>query len=94
MHVKMTLFRDDANWQDIIVTAEPTATVREVASRIAQADPQGWYDRTRAYTLQSIAPGGTEWRLLPPEAVIGEDWLTSGASVALVDEANAAGAIP
>ena len=94
MHVKMTLFRDDANWQDLVVTAEPTATVREVASRIAQADPQGWYDRTRTYTLQSIAPGSAEWRMLPPEAVIGENWLTSGASIALVDEAEAAGALP
>ncbi len=94
MHVKMTLFRDDSHWQDIVVTAEPTATVREVASRIALADPLGWYDRARSYTLQAIAPGGAEWRLLPPEAVIGEAWLTPGSSIALVDETAAAGALP
>ena len=35
-----------------------------------------------------------QWRLLPPDAVIGEEWLASGLSVALVDEADAADLLP
>ena len=94
MHVKMSLFRADGSAQDIVVTAEPTATVRDIASRIAAADPRRGYDPARRYTLQTASPIDPQWRLLPPDAVIGEEWLASGLSVALVDEADAAELLP
>ncbi len=94
MHVKLSLFRDDGSAQDVVVTAEPTATVRDVASRIAAADPRRSFDPQRRYTLQTASPVAPQWRLLPPDAVIGEEWLASGLSVALVDEADAADLLP
>ena len=94
MHVKLSLFRHDGSAQDVVVTAEPTATVRDIAARIAAADPRRSYDPARAYTLQTASPLAPEWRLLPPDAVIGDEWLASGLSVALVDEADAAGVLP
>ena len=94
MHVKMSLFRADGSAQDIVVTAEPTATVRDIASRIAAADPRRAYDPARRYTLQTASPIDPQWRLLPPDAVIGDEWLASGLSVALVDEADAAELLP
>ncbi|WP_137845693.1 FtsK/SpoIIIE domain-containing protein [Microbacterium sp. 2FI] len=94
MHVKMSLYREDGSAQDVLVTAEPTATVRDVASRIAAADPRRSYDPNRRYTLQTASPIDPEWRLLPPDAVIGEEWLASGLSVALVAESDAADILP
>ncbi|WP_233201961.1 FtsK/SpoIIIE domain-containing protein [Cryobacterium sp. Y11] len=41
-------------------------------------------------TLRTVAPGGTDWLLLPPDALIGEDWVGSGASVALAASVLAA----
>ncbi len=90
----MSLNRQDGSAQDVVVIAEPTATVRDVASRIAAADPRHAYDTERRYTLQTASPVDPEWRLLPPDAVIGDEWLASGLSVALVDEADAADLLP
>ncbi|SIT87484.1 FtsK/SpoIIIE domain-containing protein [Microbacterium sp. RU33B] len=94
MHVKLTLFRDDGSSQDVVVTAEPTASVRDIAARVAAADPRRSYDPERRYTLQTASPVAPQWRLLPPDAVIGDEWLASGLSVALVDEADAADLLP
>ena len=94
MHVKLSLYRPDGSAQDVVVTAEPTATVSDVAARVAAADPRGTYDPQRRYTLQTASPMNPQWRLLPPDAVIGEEWLASGLSVALVDEADAAHVLP
>ena len=41
----MSLYRGDGPAQDIVVTVEPTATVRDIASRIAAADPRRSFDR-------------------------------------------------
>ena len=90
----MSLYREDGSAQDIVVTVEPTATVRDIASRIAAADPHRSYDERRSYTLQTASPIDAQWRLLPPDAVIGDEWLASGQSVALVDEADAAELLP
>ena len=90
----MSLYREDGPAQDIVVTVEPTATVRDIASRIAAADPHRTYDERRSYTLQTASPIDAQWRLLPPDAVIGDEWLASGQSVALVDEADAAELLP
>ncbi|WP_243075607.1 FtsK/SpoIIIE domain-containing protein [Microbacterium sp. SS28] len=94
MHVKLSLYRPDGSAHDVVVTAEPTATVGDVAARIAAADPRGAYDASRRYTLQTASPMDPQWRLLPPDAVIGDEWLASGLSVALVDEADAAHLLP
>ena len=94
MHVKLSLYRPDGSVQDVVVTTEPAATVGDVAARIAAADPRRAYDPARRYTLQTASPIDPEWRLLPPDAVAGEEWLASGLSVALVDEADAAHLLP
>nr|WP_208382485.1 FtsK/SpoIIIE domain-containing protein [Microbacterium ulmi] len=88
------MFRPDGSPQDVVVTADATATVRDIAARIAAADPRHTYDPARRYTLQTASPVAPQWRLLPPDAVIGEEWLASGLSVALVDEADAADLLP
>jgi len=90
----MSLYREDGPAQDIVVTVEPTATVRDIAARIAAADPRGSFDVSRSYTLQTASPIDPQWRLLPPDAVIGDEWIASGQSVALVDEADAADLLP
>ncbi len=94
MQVKLSLYRADGSTQDVLATADPTATVRDVAARIAAADPRRSYAADRRFTIQSASPIDAQWRLLPPDAIIGEDWLASGLSVALVDEASAAEFLP
>lgn len=86
MDIRLNLHRPDDSKQDIFLTVDATATIRAVAGRVAEADPRKLYDAGSTYTLQVASPVDAEWRLLPPDALVGDDWLVSGNSIALVEE--------
>lgn len=88
VRLKVTLARSNGQNDDIVVTADAAASISDVADTIARVDPRSALSpgaAARPLTLRTVAPGGTDWLLLPPDALIGEDWVGSGASVALAD---------
>lgn len=87
MKVKLTLHRQAADPTDVVITADSTATVEDVARQIALADPLrtvAHADRDRL-TL-AVAPP-TEERLveLQPDAPMGEAPLGSGFHASVVN---------
>ncbi|GEP28475.1 hypothetical protein CLE01_30730 [Cryobacterium levicorallinum] len=89
VRLKVTLARSNGQNDDIVVTAAAAAGTSDVAGTIARVDPRSAFTpggADRPLTLRTVAPGGTDWLLLPPDALIGEDWVgSSGARVALAD---------
>ncbi|WP_213815872.1 FtsK/SpoIIIE domain-containing protein [Glaciihabitans sp. dw_435] len=88
MRLKVTLARSTGQNDDIVVTTDAAASISDVAATIARVDPRSQLSSgvdDRALTLRAVAPGDDKWMLLPPDAPIGEDWVGSGASVALAD---------
>jgi len=90
MHLKLTFVRSDGSSDDIAVTTDASASIEEVARAIADRDPSGDdVPAGRRLTLRRLTPEGEtgvpEWVPLPPGARIGEDWLASGAHIALAD---------
>ncbi|MBB5639485.1 S-DNA-T family DNA segregation ATPase FtsK/SpoIIIE [Cryobacterium roopkundense] len=89
--MKVTFARPDGRNDDIVVTTDAAASIADVAGAIARVDPRSQLAPGAAeqpLTLRTVTPGGTDWLLLPPDALIGEDWVGSGASVALADSAT------
>ncbi|MCL2594089.1 MAG: FtsK/SpoIIIE domain-containing protein [Promicromonosporaceae bacterium] len=84
MRVKLTVVNDANVALDVLIEADSDATVGGMAKKLAQS-PELGLNPDRSYTLQALMPGRDEWMLLPPEAVIGEQWLTPASRVALYD---------
>ena len=88
MRLKVTLTRPSGQHDDIVVTTDAAATISDVAATIPRVDPRGEGSAPideRGLTLKASLPGQDEWLLLPPEALIGEAWVGSGALVGLAD---------
>jgi len=86
MRLKLTLVRHDGSSDDIVVTADASATAEDLAQAIAERDPRGAaIGPGRRRTLRQSPPGAAAaaWEFLPPGARIGEGWLGSGARIAL-----------
>ncbi|AWB87218.1 FtsK/SpoIIIE domain-containing protein [Mycetocola zhujimingii] len=85
MRLKLTLARPNGSREDIVVTTDAAATIAEVASKVARADPAQPLPPEGDYTLQAALPGHTEWLPLPPDGPVGEAWIGSGATVHISD---------
>ncbi|MBH0082967.1 FtsK/SpoIIIE domain-containing protein [Salinibacterium sp. SWN167] len=81
MKIKLSLRRQSGSLVDIVVTADSTATIEDVARAIAETDPMSSsYSRaTSAVMTLSVAPPTTgELVALHPDALIGEAEIGSG----------------
>lgn len=80
MLLKLTLERPgDAVGEDILVEADPTATVAQLASAVAKRDPSGARSSTRdaaSFTLR--AEGSAAARVLDPQLTLADATLRSG----------------
>ncbi|MFM9919053.1 FtsK/SpoIIIE domain-containing protein [Lacisediminihabitans sp. H27-G8] len=88
MRLKLTLRRASGVTDDIVVTADASASISDVAATIARLDPHAAAakpDPQRVLTLHATLPGQTEALLLPPDAPLGEAWIGSGATVSIAD---------
>ena len=88
MRLKLTLRRASGVTDDIVVTADASASISDVAATIARLDPHAGGakpDPQRVLTLHATLPGQTEALLLPPDAPLGEAWIGSGATVSIAD---------
>ena len=88
MRLKLTLRRASGVTDDIVVTADASASISDVAATIARLDPNAGAakpDPQRVLTLHATLPGQTEALLLPPDAPLGEAWIGSGATVSIAD---------
>ncbi len=93
MRLRVTFARSNGQNNDIAITTDASATISDLARAIALVDPNPEADLAagdKSLTLRSVAPGETEWMLLPPNAPVGEAWVGSGASVALAESTYAA----
>jgi len=86
MRLRLTLLRDDGTSEDIVVTADASATLGGVAAAIAERDPRG-AGRPAGVTpaLRLLARSGAEeqWTPLPSAARLGEGRIASGAAIAV-----------
>lgn len=80
MKVKLTLHRPTVDPTDVVITADSTATVEDVARQIALADPARSIPVAEGDTLSLAVAPPTEQSLvqLQPDALIGEAPLGSG----------------
>ncbi|MGO1393539.1 FtsK/SpoIIIE domain-containing protein [Agrococcus casei] len=87
MRVKLTLHRDGVMPTDIVVTADSTATVENVARQIAEADPDKtiWAGADDVLSV-AVAPP-TQQQLVPlsPDTLIGEAPIGSGFNARVVN---------
>jgi len=93
MHLKLTVLGDTGPGVDLSVTADPEATVGELAEELAAylgAAPAGPLGSGLVRTLRRLDAGappgvrsGDGWRLLPAAARLADGPLASGATVAL-----------
>lgn len=86
MRLKLKLDRLGGSKVDIVITADASTSIGQVASAIVAADPtQGNRSPTKgASTLRATLPGAGTSVTLPPDGALGESWVASGASVSVV----------
>lgn len=88
MRLKISL-RRNGGASDLVITAEATATVRDIAAKLVAADPANASNQAGApqteYSLRIAEPGNANVvRELDPDALIGDAGLRSGAVVELL----------
>ena len=84
MRLKLTLRRHDGADADIVVTADASASVSEIATTLRRVDPDA--TSTSASTMPAVltlraALPGAEALILPPDAAVGDAWIGSGATI-------------
>jgi S-DNA-T family DNA segregation ATPase FtsK/SpoIIIE len=88
VRLKLTLRRHAGADADIVVTADATASVSEIATTLGRVDPDAGSASGPATpaipTLRAALPGA-EPLILPPEAAVGDAWIGSGATIEIVD---------
>ena len=86
MRLKLGLRRVSGGPVDIVITADATATVGDVAAAIAQNDPaaSGLHVSTGALTLAVAPPTSNEPVVLPADSLIGDSPIGSGFNAAVV----------
>jgi len=75
VRLKLTLRRASGVTDDIVVTADASASISDVAATIARLDPHAGVakpDPQRVLTLHATLPGQAEALLLPPDAPSGK----------------------
>ena len=87
MRLKLTLQRRDARTTDVVVTADSTATVQDIARRIVETDPQREQSAgpENTLTLAVASPTATEFVTLDPALLITDAPVGSGFHAAIVD---------
>ena len=87
MRLKVTFARSNGRNDDIAITTDASASISDVARALADVDPSPEliFPAETKLTLRAVQTGDSSWAMLPPDAPIGEDWLGSGASVALAE---------
>ncbi|MCW4458977.1 FtsK/SpoIIIE domain-containing protein [Microbacterium sp. MPKO10] len=90
MKLKLVLRRENGSTSDVVVTADSTATVGDVARTFLHDDPNlalaPWAGED--VTLAASSPDGSQRVTLDPGSPIGEAALGSGFDVAIVDSAT------
>ena len=91
MKIKLSLKRSSGRLVDIVITADSTATVADIARTIAETDPMstwGAVASNAALTLAVAPPTDAALVQLPADLLIGEAKVGSGfiAMVTTVDE--------
>ncbi|MFD4994450.1 FtsK/SpoIIIE domain-containing protein [Cellulosimicrobium cellulans] len=87
MRIKLTLHRPDASTTNVAVTADATATVRDVAEALFAGDPtrSGTAVPDRLTLQVGTAPSGSgQGRVLSPTSDLTEAGLRSGSTVSIV----------
>jgi S-DNA-T family DNA segregation ATPase FtsK/SpoIIIE len=96
MKLKLGLRRQSGSPVDIVVTADATATVGDVARTVAENDPTG-SGQAQAHrgplTLAVAPPTSTEPVVLAPDLLIGDAPIGSGFNAAVVPHTGSAGAV-
>ncbi len=89
MKLKLGLRRKAGAPVDVVVTADSTATIGDIAATIARADPASHLagPSHAAVTLAVAPPTSTEPVVLEPELLVGDAPIGSGFNVALVAHA-------
>lgn len=87
MKVKLTLHRPTTEPTDVVITADSTATVEDVARHVALADPMGSFPHADADILTLAVAPPTERALtqLQPDALIAEAPIGSGFHASVVN---------
>ncbi|WP_285115725.1 FtsK/SpoIIIE domain-containing protein [Leifsonia sp. fls2-241-R2A-40a] len=87
MRLKLTLVRSSGSSDDIVVTADASTAISEVAETLARVDPRpaGPVASPDSLTVRALLPGQARAVVLPPDAPVGEAWIGDGATVALTD---------
>lgn len=89
MRLKLSLLLPAGDSIDLLVTTDASATVGEVAARLADSKWVGAWKgagaATRSYTLQVQRLGQTGFEVLPPDKALSETSLESGSTVALLE---------
>lgn len=90
MKLKLVLRRENGAMSDVVVTADSTATVGDVARTFLHDDPNlalaPW--ATDDVTMAVSSPDGSQRVTLDPDSPIGESALGSGFDVSVVDAAS------
>lgn len=94
VRLKLTLRRQDGSDADIVVTADASASVSEIAAALLRVDPAPSGAASAPATTPTLraALPGAEALTLPPDAEVGDAWIGSGADIEIVDAAAAPGA--
>jgi len=86
MDLKLALVRGDGSIVDLVVTADGSTSIGEVASAIAERDPRSSHVGASRLTIE-YRPAGRRGpgARIPPTALLREGRLASGATVALAE---------
>lgn len=85
MKLKLTIERSDRSTADVVVTADATATVGEVARKIAVSDPRQPASPAQLFTLSVRRPGSVEPEFLMPGRVLNDCRVGSGLTVLVTE---------
>ncbi|MFT4123212.1 MAG: FtsK/SpoIIIE domain-containing protein [Microbacteriaceae bacterium] len=93
MRIKLTLVRSDGSQDDVTVTMDASAPIADVAHAIAERDPHSvgavMPERLTLLRLVPLTQGlPDDWVPLPATAQVSEEWLASGATVALAEDVS------
>ena len=84
MKLKVGLLRSNGSGDDILIEADASTTIGEVAETIQRVDKRHSTVVERP-TLAAWLPGQSQPTVMSPQSLLGEAWIGSGADVRVVD---------
>ena len=84
MRLKVSLLRSNGSEDDILVEADASTSIGEVAETIQRVDRRHSGYATQP-TLAAWLPGQSQPTVMSPQSLLGEAWIGSGADVRVVD---------